>query len=74
MSDKSVVNRMMRGTELSNDKASLMSCEKLGIEDFGRVLGCKMKICNGVRRDPGCRACGNPAYPDCKASCPMFDD
>lgn len=24
--------------------------------------------------NPGCNACGNPAYPDCKASCPMFDD
>lgn len=22
----------------------------------------------------GCRACGNPAYPNCKSSCPMFDD
>ncbi len=22
----------------------------------------------------GCRACGNPAYPKCKASCPLFDD
>ena len=24
--------------------------------------------------DGGCAACGNPAYPDCKTSCPMFDD
>ncbi len=23
---------------------------------------------------PGCAACGNPAYPACKNSCPMFDD
>lgn len=23
---------------------------------------------------PGCEACGNPAYPDCKTSCPLFDD
>lgn len=22
----------------------------------------------------GCSACGNPAYPNCKTSCPMFDD
>ena len=22
----------------------------------------------------GCAACGNPDYPDCKDSCPMFDD
>lgn len=21
----------------------------------------------------GCAACGNPAYPDCKSSCPLFD-
>ena len=24
--------------------------------------------------DVGCTACGNPAYPNCKASCSMFDD
>jgi hypothetical protein len=24
--------------------------------------------------DVGCTACGNPAYPNCKNSCPMFDD
>ena len=24
--------------------------------------------------DVGCIACGNPAYPDCKTSCPLFDD
>ncbi len=23
---------------------------------------------------PGCDACGNPAYPNCKSSCPIFDD
>lgn len=22
----------------------------------------------------GCRACGNPAYPDCMSSCPLCDD
>lgn len=22
----------------------------------------------------GCAACGNPAYPDCMSSCPLFDD
>ncbi len=22
----------------------------------------------------GCAACGNPAYPKCKLSCPIFDD
>ena len=24
--------------------------------------------------DVGCIACGNPAYPKCKTSCPLFDD
>ena len=24
--------------------------------------------------DEGCVACGNPAYPECKSSCPLFDD
>ena len=23
--------------------------------------------------EPGCAACGNPAYPMCKDSCPLFD-
>ena len=22
----------------------------------------------------GCASCGNPAYPDCQSSCPIFDD
>ena len=22
----------------------------------------------------GCSACGNPSWPDCMDSCPMFDD
>lgn len=22
----------------------------------------------------GCRACGNPAWPECMDSCPLFDD
>ncbi|WP_163428033.1 hypothetical protein [Eubacterium pyruvativorans] len=22
----------------------------------------------------GCAACGNPAYPECMSSCPMYDD
>lgn len=29
---------------------------------------------NVMSKPPGCRACGNPAYPACKISCPMFDD
>ena len=24
--------------------------------------------------EEGCGACGNPAYPYCKDSCPLFDD
>jgi hypothetical protein len=24
--------------------------------------------------EEGCRACGNPAWPNCKTSCPMYDD
>ena len=24
--------------------------------------------------DEGCMACGNPAYPYCKDSCPLYDD
>ncbi len=29
---------------------------------------------NMVSMNPGCRACGNPMYPDCMDSCPLFDD
>lgn len=29
----------------------------------------------GIRcKNPACRACGNPAYPECMDSCPLFDD
>ncbi len=24
--------------------------------------------------DEGCRACGNPDYPNCQSSCPLYDD
>ena len=24
--------------------------------------------------ESGCAACGNPAYPECKSGCPLFDD
>lgn len=34
-----------------------------GNDDFDDILS-----------NPGCAACGNPAYPQCKISCPMFDD
>lgn len=27
-----------------------------------------------ILSNPGCTACGNPTYPNCKSSCPMFDD
>ncbi len=30
---------------------------------------------NKVRcMEAGCKACGNPAYPECKDSCPLYDD
>lgn len=25
-------------------------------------------------QEQGCKACGNPAYPECKNSCKLFDD
>jgi ribosomal protein L37E len=36
-----------------------------GIEEFGD---------EDDEPDVGCAACGNPAYPNRKSSCPMFDD
>ena len=33
------------------------------IDDYDNILS-----------EPGCCECGNPAYPKCKTSCPMFDD
>lgn len=26
------------------------------------------------QQPPGCAACGNPAWPDCEAGCPLMDD
>lgn len=25
-------------------------------------------------KSPACVACGNPAYPECQTSCPLYDD
>lgn len=34
-----------------------------------------LTVLTGTRcKNPGCRACGNPAYPECMDSCPLFDD
>jgi predicted amidophosphoribosyltransferase len=38
------------------------------------VLNCNACDRSITRIPPGCAACGNPAYPKCKSSCPMFDD
>ena len=35
---------------------------------------CTYHLKNAMSIPPGCLACGNPAYPACKTSCPMFDD
>lgn len=38
---------------------------------------CKERSCrfgDAIYVPVGCRACGNPAFPNCKSSCPMFDD
>lgn len=48
------------------------SCNVTAYEDeYGRPVVDEEKYEEG---DVGCDACGNPAYPECKASCPMFDD
>ena len=31
-------------------------------------------LCPSRTMEACCIACGNPAYPQCKASCPIFDD
>ena len=36
------------------------------------VLSSNRKACRG--KPSCCAACGNPAYPECKTSCPLFDD
>ena len=41
----------------------LSNDESYDMEDYDDILS-----------NPGCAACGNPAYPKCKTSCPMFDD
>jgi hypothetical protein len=41
------------------------------VKDESKNVMCKS--CNCRWRPAGCQACGNPAYPECKDSCPMFD-
>lgn len=49
----------------------------LSSSDMGKVS----EAINGMEAEfmgddmpEGCSACGNPAFPDCASSCPMFDD
>lgn len=42
---------------------------------FGEYLESKKKERQIEKHKPsGCSACGNSAYPNCKLSCPLFDD
>ena len=57
------------------DKDVLVTRDYDGREDnnkscrYGEVASCY-----GEDDDIACNACGNPAYPNCKTSCSLFDD
>ena len=40
----------------------------------GYALSRKDSLSYYIRKPAGCAACGNPAYPECKYSFPLFDD
>ena len=42
-------------------------------DDFGNDASYDFDPEDDILSEPGCAACGNPAYPKCKPSCPMFD-
>ena len=42
---------------------------------FPLRIALDLTVPTGIRcKNPACRACGNPAYPECMDSCPLFDD
>lgn len=43
-------------------------------DDFGNDESYHLNDYDDILSEPGCAACGNPAYPNCKPSCSMFDD
>ena len=47
-------------------KAVVKNCTKQKLQEI------RKRTCQ--RKPSCCEACGNPAYPECKDSCPIFDD
>ncbi|PKO00656.1 MAG: hypothetical protein CVU43_14015 [Chloroflexi bacterium HGW-Chloroflexi-5] len=43
-------------------------------DDFGNDEPFNFNDFDDIHSYPGCTACGNPAFPKCKTSCPMFDN
>ena len=59
-------NDLKQNCKNDNEKESLTLGEYLASKNRARQIE--------KRRPAGCSACGNPAYPNCKLSCPLFDD
>ena len=49
-------------------------CADCAIEAYESEVDEEYDENNDASDDEGCIACGNPAYPECKSSCPLFDD
>ena len=54
------------------DKYNSLSSSDRG-EVAAAIDGMENEWCNDEKPEC-CVACGNPAYPDCEISCPIFDD
>ncbi|MDD3221023.1 MAG: hypothetical protein PHG07_01380 [Lachnospiraceae bacterium] len=55
-----------------NSHETFWDCDNCG--EFIVKKGYETKEERGEQIPFGCSACGNPAYPDCKLSCNLFDD
>ena len=62
------------GTSLYDQWDDQILCAECAIEAYEARVDEEYDEDNDDSEDEGCVACGNPAYPDCKSSCQLFDD
>jgi len=62
------------GTSLYDQWDDQILCAECAIEAYEAGVDEEYDEDNDDSRDEGCVACDNPAYPECKSSCPLFDD
>lgn len=73
----SLVEELIEGRWTMNQDEFEEKYNSLSSNDMSKVSGAIYNMENELLAEDmpeGCSACGNPAYPDCKSGCNMFDD